>query len=174
NRTISPTWWFDTLISEHIARWRDAELVVNSEELESLCERAAPQLRSIVINNWYETHGKPVHLFRGNAPKLRVIDLTGIHSHWEWDPSMIMNLRSIALRDVLISKGSVGSFLSMIQSPLMLEKLVICKLRLEGAVDLTPVSPSWLYSLKELGVTGLSYDILRYLFGTIRAPNIQT
>ncbi|KAG9046481.1 hypothetical protein FS837_004324 [Tulasnella sp. UAMH 9824] len=174
DRTIVPTWWFDTLISEHIARWRDAELVVDSEELESLCELAAPQLRRIVIKHLYETHGKPVHLFRGNAPKLRVIDLTGIHSHWEWDRSMIMNLRSIALRDVLISRASVGSFLSVIQSSLMLEKLVIFKLQLEGAVDLTPVFPSWLYSLKELGITMVSYDVLGYFLGTIRAPNIQT
>ncbi|KAG8893028.1 hypothetical protein FRC00_011178, partial [Tulasnella sp. 408] len=174
-RTLAPTWWVDSLISEHAARWRDAELAAHSQgELERLSELAVPQLERIALYYGCIPHAKPVHLFGGNAPKLRIIDLHGIHIHWEWDLSTIANLRSLALRYVKISKASVGSFLSAIQSSLMLQKLIIRQVHLDGTIEVTPVSPSWLYNLEEFKIRGVDPDVFRYLFGAIRAPNVQT
>ncbi|KIO22255.1 hypothetical protein M407DRAFT_216755 [Tulasnella calospora MUT 4182] len=175
-RTMVPTRGVDSLISEHIARWRDADLVLDSEkDLKTLSKWAAPQLRRIAIDyiDIDETLGKPIHLFGGNAPNLTIIDLRGIHVHWEWDPNMIANLRSLVLQGVLISKASVGSFLSSIQSFSTLQKLVIRHVQLDDAADLIPVSPSWLNSLKELEIRGVAKDVFRYLLGTIRAPHVQ-
>ncbi|KIO22254.1 hypothetical protein M407DRAFT_10013 [Tulasnella calospora MUT 4182] len=179
SRTMVPTWWVDSFISEHIARWREVDLVFGSESLPDvvalLSGGAAPLLRMVVVY-WVEsreTVGKAIHLFGGNAPNLTIIDLRGIHVHWEWDPNIIANLRSLVLCGVLISKASVGSFLSLIQSS-MLEKLAIRRLRLDGTADLTPVSPSWLNRLKEISIMDVHYDVFRYFFGTIRAPHIQS
>ncbi|KAG9046482.1 hypothetical protein FS837_004325 [Tulasnella sp. UAMH 9824] len=173
-RTMAPTWWVDSLISEHVTRWRDAELAVDSEEeLENLSELAVSQLERIALYYGYVPHQKPVHLFGGNAPKLRIIDLHGIHIHWEWDLSTIENLRSLVLRYVKISKASVGSFLSAIRSSLMLQKLIIRDIRLDRAIEVIPMSPSWLYNLKEIKIREVDPAVSRYFFEAIRAPNVE-
>ncbi|KAG8928165.1 hypothetical protein FRC01_006375 [Tulasnella sp. 417] len=169
------TGWFDSLISEHVARWRDAELFFNSSKgLEMLPKEAAPQLQRIVVDTEYISFGEPIHLFGGKAPNLRILDLTRIHLHWEWDPGMIVNLRSLVLRDITISEATTRSFLSVIQLSSMLEKLVICDVRLGHTVNLTPGSPSRLDSLKEIAITRVPWDVSRYFIGTIQAPHVQS
>ncbi|KAG8928163.1 hypothetical protein FRC01_006373 [Tulasnella sp. 417] len=176
-RTIVPRWWDDSLISKHVARWRDVKLEVNSvEELGILSKLSAPQLQRIAIDTHWFPRGEPIHLFGGKAPKLRTMDLSGIPVHWEWDPSMIANLRSLVLRHCLISEATAGAFLSAIKSSSILQKLIIHDVRFGGMVDLTPVSesPSRLYSLKEMEITEVPFDVSRYFFRAIRAPRVQS
>ncbi|KAG8928164.1 hypothetical protein FRC01_006374 [Tulasnella sp. 417] len=167
--------WPVSFISKHVARWRDAELLFKflGPRLEMLPTVAAPQLQRIVVKTKYFSIGEPIHLFGGNAPKLRIIDLTGIHLHWEWDPGMIANLRSLVLRDITISEATAGSFLSTIQLYAMLEELDICNVRFRGNVDLKPVRASWLGNLKEMAITGVPCDVSRYFMETIRAPHVR-
>ncbi|KAG9046483.1 hypothetical protein FS837_004326 [Tulasnella sp. UAMH 9824] len=172
-----PTEWFGNLISEHSARWQDIRWVADSpKELKPLAKSAAPQLRRLVVDCGFHTHenySDPLHLFEGNAPNLRVVELSRFFIHWEWAPSMIANLRSLVLRGVRISEDSVGSFFSTILSSSMLEKLVIWYPRFDGLVNVPPVSPTWLHSLKEIEIIGTFETAFRYFLGTIRAPNIR-
>ncbi|KAG8898427.1 hypothetical protein FRC01_010920 [Tulasnella sp. 417] len=176
NRDSKNLWWEDSPILEHMARWGDVELALDFEaELEGLCGLAAPELRKLAIDYRSGPLSKPVHLFEGNTPKLRTMDLRGVHLHWEWDAAMIANLRSLALQGVQISKASTQSFLSVVRSAPMLEELILRNLQLDSDANLRPASPSNLnlHSLKELCITDVSYDIFRYFFGTIRAPNVK-
>ncbi|KAG8928167.1 hypothetical protein FRC01_006377 [Tulasnella sp. 417] len=174
---IFSKWWLDSLVSEHIARWRDAELgIISVKELDMLPKVTAPQLQRIVVDSDLTSFGEPIHLFGGSAPKLTTISLRGIHLHWKWDPGMIANLRSLVLRRILIPGCTARSFLSDIRLSSMLEKLVIRGIRFGETVDLTPDrgSLSWLKSLKEMAITDVPCDISRHLLGTIRAPHVQS
>ncbi|KAG9046480.1 hypothetical protein FS837_004323 [Tulasnella sp. UAMH 9824] len=167
-------WDLDGAISEHISRWRDAEFFVHSsQDLENVSELAAPQLQRLAVNCRAQQPYDAIHLFGGKAPNLKIIDLHRIYIHWEWDPVMIANLRSMELHEVRVSEASVGCFLSMIQSSDSLEKLTICLLRLDGAADQTRVSPSWFNRLKEIEIMKVAPDVLHYLLGTIRAPHVR-
>lgn len=172
--TSDSKWDLDGTISKHISRWRDAEFFVHSsEDLEDLSDHAAPQLQRLAVNCRMQPYDYASHVFGGKAPNLRIIELHRMYIHWEWDPGMIANLRSMELHEVRVSEASVGCFLSMIQSSNSLEKLVICNLWLDGTVDRTKLSPSYFYSLKEMGIAKVAPDVLHYLLGTIRAPNVR-
>ncbi|KAG8898364.1 hypothetical protein FRC01_010937, partial [Tulasnella sp. 417] len=147
------------LISEDffgdLGRWRDADLFIDSGRmLVTLSKLAAPQLRRVVIKYFAPPTREPIHLFRGNAPNLRMIDLAGIHVHWEWSQDVIANLRSLVLSAVKISEASVLSFLSVIKLSSILQKLVIRLVSWGDTVDLPAIAPSRLNSLKEIVITG--------------------
>ncbi|KAG8928166.1 hypothetical protein FRC01_006376 [Tulasnella sp. 417] len=171
-----PIGWLDSLLAKHAPRWRDAELFINtSGKLDMLPKVAAPRLRRIVVNTDILPFGEPIHLFGGNTPKLRVIDLTGIHVHWEWDPGMIANLRSLVLQRCQISEATARSFLSVIELS-MLEEMVIRNVYFGDTVDLTTVSESfsWFYSLKKMEITRVPCEVSRHFIETIRAPHVQS
>lgn len=154
----------------HLDRWRTAELRVDVDTtLSALLERSAPALEEITL----EPCGKPdwavyVDLFRGDAPRLRSLDLSYISI--PWDSGILSNLELLRLYNLPLSTPlTLNQILTILSRSPNLEVLALNAVHILPSPDEAGIIR--LPGLLELELGGASLLIAPALFQQINAPN---
>lgn len=161
---------------QHVGRWQQVSLSIPKEEDFSSLTRPAPLLEKLELSAYpsYLLVDSPhlvIDLFGGYAPRLCDLSLSGI-SLENWHVGFLRGLRLLALEH--LPPTATGASPNLGDVLLGCEDLEVLNLNDVQLTFTTTTDPIALPNLRELHLSNVAPDIIRYVGNTIQAPQCRT
>ncbi|KIO32006.1 hypothetical protein M407DRAFT_19031 [Tulasnella calospora MUT 4182] len=162
-------------ILPEIIRWQTVDVGV--EKRHSIIrglESPAPILEEFNFHLELPWTDGPVDLFRGEAPRLRQLRLSGLPLAWPQNQELFQNLTDLDMNRIWEHGPTLAELLNAIHASPRLQTLTLRDVVFSPNSVMTYPRPMVLKSLKKMSITVFSYLHSQIILSSIHAPALKT